>query len=137
MANCLTTFKVAGVRDDFPAFAHFGGMPKVLVIDNLRAAVTQADWFDPELNPKVQSFCRHYGAGLRQPGYPRPLVRVSPGRLASMGPGFVSPDIAIISCANSVLKKRLRRFDRDSLNLSPCYRAAAETTHQWRNLGNI
>jgi hypothetical protein len=93
MANCLTTFKVAGVRDDFPAFAHFGGMPKVLVIDNLRAAVTQADWFDPELNPKVQSFCRHYGAGLRQPGYPRPLVRVSPGRLASMGPGFVSPDI--------------------------------------------
>src|SRR5262249_17335469 len=37
------------------ALVHFGGAPRTLVIDNLRAAVTQADWFDPELNPKVQS----------------------------------------------------------------------------------
>jgi len=43
------------------AFWHFGGVPKTLVIDNLRAAVTKADWFDPEINPKVQSFCEHYG----------------------------------------------------------------------------
>jgi len=43
------------------AFRHFGGVPKTLVIDNLRAAVTRADWFDPELNPKVEEFCRHYG----------------------------------------------------------------------------
>lgn len=43
------------------AFWHFGGVPRTLVIDNLRAAVTKADWFDPELNPKVQSFAEHYG----------------------------------------------------------------------------
>jgi transposase len=43
------------------AFHHFGGVPQTLVIDNLKAAVTKADWFDPELNPKIQSFCRHYG----------------------------------------------------------------------------
>jgi len=43
------------------AFWHFGGVPKVLVIDNLKAAVKQPDWYDPELNPKVQSFCEHYG----------------------------------------------------------------------------
>ncbi len=43
------------------AFRHFGGVPRTLVIDNLRAAVTQADWFDPQLNPKVRSFCEHYG----------------------------------------------------------------------------
>ena len=35
--------------------------PKTLVIDNLKAAVTKADWFDPELNPRVQSFAEHYG----------------------------------------------------------------------------
>ena len=40
------------------AFWHFGGVPRTLVIDNLKAAVKQADWFDPELNPKVQAFCR-------------------------------------------------------------------------------
>jgi transposase len=42
------------------AFAHFGGVPKTLVIDNLRAAVTRADWFDPELCPKARSFAEHY-----------------------------------------------------------------------------
>jgi transposase len=42
------------------AFAHFGGVPKTLIIDNLKAAVTQADWYEPELNPKIQEFCRHY-----------------------------------------------------------------------------
>jgi transposase len=42
------------------AFRHFGGVPKTLVVDNLRAAVTNADWYDPDINPKVQSFCQHY-----------------------------------------------------------------------------
>jgi transposase len=43
------------------AFRHFGGVPKTLVVDNLKAAVLQADWYDPELNPKLEAFCRHYG----------------------------------------------------------------------------
>jgi transposase len=43
------------------AFRSFGGVPKTLVIDNLRAAVSRADWFDPELNPKISDFARHYG----------------------------------------------------------------------------
>lgn len=43
------------------AFAHFGGVPKVLVIDNLKAAVKHPDWYDPELVPRLQAFCEHYG----------------------------------------------------------------------------
>lgn len=43
------------------ALWHFGGVPQTLVIDNLKAAVAHPDWFDPEINPKLQSFCRHYG----------------------------------------------------------------------------
>jgi transposase len=43
------------------AFHHFGGVPKTLVIDNLKAAVIKADWFDPDLNPKILAFCKHYG----------------------------------------------------------------------------
>jgi transposase len=42
------------------AFWHFGGVPQTLVIDNLRAAVSQCDWYEPELNPKIRSFCTHY-----------------------------------------------------------------------------
>ena len=43
------------------AFRYFGGSVKRLVIDNLKAAVARADWYDPEVHPKLQSFARHYG----------------------------------------------------------------------------
>lgn len=43
------------------AFHAFGGVPATLVIDNLKAGVTVADWFDPILNPKLESFARYYG----------------------------------------------------------------------------
>jgi len=43
------------------AFRSFGGVPASLRIDNLKAAVKNPDWFDPELNPKVEEFARHYG----------------------------------------------------------------------------
>ena len=43
------------------AFHSWGGVPRTLVIDNLKAAVTKADWYDPELNPKIVEFAKHYG----------------------------------------------------------------------------
>jgi transposase len=39
----------------------FGGSPLLLNLDNMKAAVLKADWFDPEINPKLADFCRHYG----------------------------------------------------------------------------
>ncbi len=63
------------------AFHHFGGVPRTLVIDNLKAAVTRADWFDPELNPKIQSFCAHYGTTIlpTKPRMPRHKGKVEKG----------------------------------------------------------
>lgn len=43
------------------ALRAFGGVPRTLVIDNLRAAVARADWYEPALTPKVAAFCQHYG----------------------------------------------------------------------------
>ncbi len=42
------------------AFRHFGGVPRLLVLDNLKAGVLKADIYDPELNPKFECFCKHY-----------------------------------------------------------------------------
>ena len=63
------------------AFTHFGGVPRTLVIDNLRAAVTRADWFDPDLNPKVQSFGQHYGVAIlpTKPRTPRHKGKIERG----------------------------------------------------------
>src|SRR5262249_58601900 len=46
------------------AFQHFGGLPKTVVIDNLKAGVETPDWYDPELNPKLRSFADYYGLAI-------------------------------------------------------------------------
>ncbi len=58
-------------------FRHFGGVPRRLVLDNLKAAVKKADGFDPEINPKVRSFGEHAGTGFlsTRPDTPRPHPR--------------------------------------------------------------
>ena len=63
------------------AFWHFGGVPQRLVLDNLRAAVTKADWYDPELNPQVRSFAAHYNTALlpTRPYTPRHKGKVERG----------------------------------------------------------
>jgi hypothetical protein len=63
------------------AFLHFGGVPKTLVPDNLKAAVIKADWYDPELNPKLRSFSEHYGTVLlpTKPRTPRHKGKVERG----------------------------------------------------------
>jgi transposase len=63
------------------AFAHFGGVPQTLVIDNLRAAVLHPDWFDPELVPRLRAFCEHYQVSVlpTRPYLPRHKGKVERG----------------------------------------------------------
>jgi len=49
---------------------YLGGVTRTVVIDNLKAAVKKADWFDPELNPKIVAFCQHYNIAIL-PARPR------------------------------------------------------------------
>lgn len=42
------------------AFRYFGGTPKTVVPDNLKAAVPKADWYDPEVHPKLRDFASYY-----------------------------------------------------------------------------
>ncbi len=63
------------------AFRYFGGVSQTCVIDNLRAAVTKADWFDPEINPKIRAFAEHYGTVIlpTKPRMPRHKGKVESG----------------------------------------------------------
>ena len=63
------------------AFYHFGGSTKTLVIDNLRAAVTKADWYEPELHPKLRWFSEYYGVVIlpTRPYMPRHKGKIESG----------------------------------------------------------
>jgi len=54
------------------AFREFGGSTLTINLDNLKAAVLKANWADPELNPKLIDFARHYSTTVMPclPGVP-------------------------------------------------------------------
>ena len=43
------------------AFEHFGGVPRQIVIDNLKAAITKAVLHDPVIQRSYREFAEHYG----------------------------------------------------------------------------
>jgi transposase len=43
------------------AFYYFGGVPRVLIPDNLKSAVTKADKYEAEINAAFLDFANHYG----------------------------------------------------------------------------
>jgi transposase len=46
------------------ALHYFGGVPRALVPDNLKSAVTKADKYEPVINPDFLDFANHYGSAV-------------------------------------------------------------------------
>jgi transposase len=55
------------------ALEFMGGAVQLLVPDNLKAGVSKACWYDPEINPSYLELARHFGAAVlpTRPGHPR------------------------------------------------------------------
>ena len=45
-------------------FEFFGGVPQVVVPDNLKSAVTHPSYYEPELNPTYRDLGEHYGVAI-------------------------------------------------------------------------
>ena len=43
------------------AFEYFGGVPEIIIPDNLKSAITKASFFDPVVNKSYSDLARHYG----------------------------------------------------------------------------
>ena len=139
------------------AFRHFGGVPAILNPDNLKAAVSQADWYDPRINPKIESFCRHYGTTMipSRPYRPQEKGKVESGvkyvkRNALKGRVFDSleqenlflrqweaqvADLRIHGTVREQVQARFQRLEKAALKplppgLFPCYQEALRTVHR-------
>jgi transposase len=63
------TFAEASMSQDLPswikshvhAFEFFGGVPEILVPDNLKSGVTKACRYEPDINPTYMDLAQHYG----------------------------------------------------------------------------
>jgi transposase len=65
------------------AFTFFGGVPQMLVPDNLRTGVRKADRYEPDLNPAYADLAAHYGVAVipARIGKPRDKAKVEAGVL--------------------------------------------------------
>ena len=63
------------------AFAFFGGVPEIVVPDNLKSGVTKAHRYEPDLNPTYAEMAAHYGVGVlpARPRKPRDKAKVEAG----------------------------------------------------------
>lgn len=46
------------------ALSFFGGVPELIVPDNLKSGVTKASYYDPEINPTYQHWADHYAVAI-------------------------------------------------------------------------
>jgi transposase len=62
-------------------FRFFGGVPKLLVPDNLKSGVNKASFYDPEINRTYGAMASHYGVGVlpARPYKPRDKAKVEAG----------------------------------------------------------
>jgi transposase len=92
----------------------FGGCPLLLNLDNMKSAVLKADWFDPEINPKLADFCQHYGMHV---------VPCRPGRPEHKGK--VERSVAYVR-SNALKGRRFKSLAEENLFLQHWERAVAD-----------
>ncbi|MCE5255106.1 MAG: IS21 family transposase, partial [Actinomycetia bacterium] len=66
-------------------FTTLGGVPRALVIDNLRSGVSSPDYYEPDLNPAYAELARHFGCCVlpARPRRPRDKAWASDYSLSS------------------------------------------------------
>jgi transposase len=138
------------------AVRSFGGTPLLVNLDNLKAAILRADWFDPEVNPKLAAFCRHYGMNVLpcRPYTPQHKGKIERGigyvksnalkgrRFASLG----AQNVFLAEWEKKVADTRIHGTTRQQIGacfeaerpylqplpagLFPCYQEARRTVHR-------
>ena len=84
------------------AFEFFGGVPRTIVLDNLKAGVVKPDLYDPTINRAYQELERHYGfiadpAKVRTPEHKGKVERSMPTVRQQLVAGRVYHDLADIN----------------------------------------
>jgi len=66
------------IKSHIRAFKFFGGIPHILVPDNLKSGITDPCRYEPDVNPTYQDLAQHYGTTVipARPGKPKDKAKV-------------------------------------------------------------
>jgi transposase len=114
------------------SFEYFGCVPEIMVPDQLRAAVTGPDRYDPEINPACLEMAEHYGVAVipARPGKPRDKAKVEAGVLVAQRwilAALRNRTFFSIGELNQAIRELLERLNtRPFQKLEGCRRSAFE-----------
>jgi transposase len=78
-AEATTSQKLSDwIKSHIRALEFFGGVPQILVPDNLKSGVTHPCRYEPDVNPTYMDLARHYGTTVipARPGKPKDKAKV-------------------------------------------------------------
>jgi transposase len=114
-------------------FEYFGCVPEIAVPDQLRAAVTGPDRYDPEINLACLEMAEHYGVAVipARPGKPRDKAKVEVGVLIAQRwilAVLRNRTFFSLTELNAAIRELLERLNtRRFQKLEGCRRSAFET----------
>ena len=112
------------------AFAHFGGVPKILVPDNLKTGVEQSSWYSPVINKTYHEMAEHYGmavipARVRKPK-DKPSVEGAVGSISTwILAALRKQTFFTLGELNQAIKEKLTAFNRKPFQKKPGSRLSA------------
>lgn len=121
----LTSWINAHVR----MFQYFGGVPKIIVPDNLKTGVTKADWYSPTIQKNYHEMAEHYDTVIvpARPQKPRDKPNVE-GNVGHVTRGILAK-ICLMTCfsieeLNDLLWEKLEHFNHQSFQKKDGSRAS-------------
>lgn len=112
------------------AFAHFGGVPEILVPDNLKTGVEQSSWYSPVINKTYHEMAEHYGmavipARVRKPK-DKPSVEGAVGSISTwILAALRKQTFFTLGELNQAIKEKLTAFNRKPFQKKPGSRLSA------------
>ena len=98
-------------------FRFFGGVPRLLVPDNLKSGVNRASFYDPQINRSYAMMAAHYGIGVlpARPRKPRDKAKVESGvrfvQRAILG-GLRNQTFFSLAEVNAAIAQRMEHINR-------------------------
>lgn len=131
----LTREQESWISAHVHAFNYFGGVPRILVPDNLKTGVDKADWYSPKLNKSYQEMAEYYGcavipARVRKPK-DKPSVEGSVGVISTWITAALRNNTFFnLTELNEAIAKKLSTFNEKTFQKKPGSRYSAFTEEE-------
>jgi len=112
------------------AYQFFGGVPRLLIPDNLKTGVDKADWYSPVINKTYHEMAEYYGTAVIPTGVRKPKGKASVERAVGMLSTWITAALRnrqffSIWELNEAMRQKLSDFNRKPFQKKPGSRESA------------